>query len=212
MKKIAFGILAIGMAGAISARANLNLVNDGGFEQGTAGGSFTTYGVGAMGGWTVTAGNVDLVGGYWQPAAGSQSVDMAGFYANGTIQQTINNLTSGSWYYLTFDMSGNPDGLPVIKTLDVTFGNTSSVFTFDTTGISHANMNWSLRSGWFQANGISDDLIFTDASDPGTAFGAVIDNVSLVAVPEPTTVMAGALLLLPLGLSTVRILRKHRMA
>ena len=32
----------------------------------------------------------------------------------------------------------------------------------------------------------------------------------LVAVPEPTTVIAGALLLVPFGLSTLRILRKNR--
>jgi hypothetical protein len=29
-------------------------------------------------------------------------------------------------------------------------------------------------------------------------------------VPEPTTVLAGALLLLPLGASTLRILRRNR--
>ena len=33
-----------------------------------------------------------------------------------------------------------------------------------------------------------------------------------VAVPEPTTVLAGALLLLPLGASTLRILRRNRMS
>jgi hypothetical protein len=31
-------------------------------------------------------------------------------------------------------------------------------------------------------------------------------------VPEPTTVIAGALLLLPFGASTLRILRKNRTA
>jgi len=33
-----------------------------------------------------------------------------------------------------------------------------------------------------------------------------------IAVPEPTTVLAGALLLLPLGVSTLRILRRNRIA
>ncbi|MGA2801073.1 MAG: choice-of-anchor C family protein [Verrucomicrobiota bacterium] len=198
--------------------ASANLVLDGGFEQGAVSGPFQTYtAVSTMGGWTVTAGSVDLIGNYWQPAQGSQSVDMAGFYANGTIQQPINGLTAGAWYYFTFDMSGNPDGPPTIKTLDVTFGNTTQVFTFDTTGISHANMGWVLDSGWFQASGSSTVLSFTDASAPladgsPTAFGAVIDNVSLNAVPEPTTIIAGALLLLPFGASTLRILRKNRTA
>jgi hypothetical protein len=35
-----------------------------------------------------------------------------------------------------------------------------------------------------------------------------LDNISLTAVPEPTTMIAGALLLLPFGASTIRILRK----
>jgi hypothetical protein len=38
------------------------------------------------------------------------------------------------------------------------------------------------------------------------------DNVAYGAVPEPSTVVAGALLLLPFGISTVRILRKKQVA
>lgn len=193
--------------------ASANLVLDGGFELGTVSGGFTTYTATSPMGpdWIVTSGSVDLIGTYWQPAEGSQSVDMAGFFANGTIKQTINGLTAGAWYNLTFEMSGNPDGPPVIKTLDVGFGNTLGTFTFDTTGIDHNNMGWQLRSGLFQASGASTDLIFTDASAPGTAFGAVIDNVSLIAVPEPATMIAGALLLLPLFASAYRIIRNRKM-
>jgi hypothetical protein len=40
----------------------------------------------------------------------------------------------------------------------------------------------------------------------------LIDDVRLVAVPEPNTIIAGALLLLPFGMSTVRFLRKQRAA
>jgi hypothetical protein len=35
-----------------------------------------------------------------------------------------------------------------------------------------------------------------------------IDNVSLIAVPETGTVLAGAILLLPFGISTIRVLRR----
>jgi hypothetical protein len=34
----------------------------------------------------------------------------------------------------------------------------------------------------------------------------------MVPVPEATTIIAGALLLLPLGASTLRVLRKQRLA
>jgi hypothetical protein len=39
-----------------------------------------------------------------------------------------------------------------------------------------------------------------------------LDDISLVLVPEPTTMIAGALLLLPFGASTIRFLRKNRAA
>jgi hypothetical protein len=39
-----------------------------------------------------------------------------------------------------------------------------------------------------------------------------LDNVVVSAVPEPTTMIAGALLLLPFGASTLRLLRKTRAA
>lgn len=37
-------------------------------------------------------------------------------------------------------------------------------------------------------------------------------DIQTVCVPEPTTVMAGALLLIPFGVSTIRKLRKHSVA
>jgi hypothetical protein len=51
------------------------------------------------------------------------------------------------------------------------------------------------------------------AALPGNDF-ATISQVeqSFEQVPEPTTVLAGALLLLPLGASTLRILRRNRMS
>ena len=197
----------------LSGSAFANLVLDGSFEQGTVSGSYLqNYSApNPMGGWTVSAGSVDLIGPLtWQASEGSQSVDMAGLRANGTIQQTITGVTPLAMYYLTFDMSGNLGGGSAIKTLDVTFGNTSMVYTFDTTGITVTNMGWAQQSGWFQASGSSTVLSFTDASGGETSYGAAIDNVSLV--PEPTTMIAGALLLLPFGANTLRRLRKSRTA
>ena len=36
-------------------------------------------------------------------------------------------------------------------------------------------------------------------------------DITAIPVPEPTTMIAGALLLLPFGASTLRILRRNRM-
>jgi len=51
--------------------------------------------------------------------------------------------------------------------------------------------------------------------DNGTSVipaSANIESITLFPVPEPTTMIAGALLLLPFGVSTMRILRKNRAA
>ncbi len=42
--------------------------------------------------------------------------------------------------------------------------------------------------------------------------GAIIDRMVLTVVPEPATMIAGALLLLPFALSTLRVLRRNRAA
>lgn len=206
----------IGMAGAVmvlSSTASANLVIDGGFEMGAVSGGYQTYTAGStMGGWTVTAGSVDLIGSYWTGDPG-HSVDMAGLYQNGTITQTILNTTPGAWYHLSFDMSGNPDNnhQPQPKEVEVVFGNTTQRFSFSSTVNTYQNMGWQLREGDFQAIGTSTVLSFTDISGgvgSGTAFGAAIDNVVLVPVPEPATLVAGALLLLPFGASALRIVRR----
>ena len=60
-------------------------------------------------------------------------------------------------------------------------------------------------------SGLLTGLYLQDGS--GSAQPAFwVDDISLVAVPEPTTIIAGALLLLPFGASTLRILRRNRMA
>ncbi len=60
------------------------------------------------------------------------------------------------------------------------------------------------------ANGAYDayamNLWHTDAA------GAITYSQPMLAVPEPSTVVAGALLLLPFGVSTLRILRKKQVS
>jgi len=199
--------------------AKANLVVDGDFTAAPDPGTYTTYGVGTMGGWTVVSGSVDLIGTYWQaPPGGGRSVDMAG-NENGTIQQTISGLTVGQNYQLSFAMSGNPDGPPGVKTLGVglTIGGGSPItFTYTIGSNSHSDMQYQTETAVITATSTSEVLQFQDLSSgvdnpvgpPGTTpWGAVIGNVSLV--PEPTTMVAGALLLLPFGASTLRALRRR---
>jgi choice-of-anchor C domain-containing protein len=200
--------------------ASANLLVDGSFETPIASQPFQTFGTGALGtAWTVTAGSVDLIGNYWQTAQGSQSVDMSG-NENGTISQTI-NLAPGT-YKLIFDESGNPDGPPTLKQLNVSLGGgTPQEFDYTIGSNTHDNMQWVIKTAYFTVAGGPAALVFSDISSgigvanpvgPAgtTPWGAALDNVSLVAVPEASTMIAGALLLLPFGASTLRILRRNR--
>ena len=60
-------------------------------------------------------------------------------------------------------------------------------------------------------------VVHTSALKYASSLASIVDggasaNVSVLAVPEPTTMIAGAMLLLPFGASTLRILRRNRMA
>ena len=191
--------------------ASANLVIDGDFASPSLSGSYQTYNANSsMGAWKVTAGSVDLIHNYWSPPAGApQSVDMAGLQA-GTIQQAI--ITSPGYYRLTFDMAGNPDGSQGIKTLQVTFGDTSHTFTFDDRGKTRSNMGWTLETWDFHTSSTSTLLIFKDVSIPSTAYGSAIAEISLASVPEPTTIISGMMLLLPFGAGAMRKLRGSRAA
>ena len=196
--------------------ASANLVTDGDFTgAGTPSGYATYFATSTMGGWTVTAGSVDLIGTYWQgPPTGGNSVDMAGD-SSGTIQQTITGLDVGQQYDLSFYLSGNPDGAPTVKQLGVglsIIGSTVDTFSYTIGSNSHGSMDYTLETETFTATGTSEVLQFQDQSSYAgtTPYGAVIGGVSLTPVPEPTTVVAGAMLLLPFGMSTLRMLRKSR--
>ena len=98
--------------------------------------------------------------------------------------------------------SGNPDtGVSA-----VTFNNLGGAVTDGTYDI------------WNPGTSLGSSLSGMQTTGPGNpiypwplpVFGA--GTLSASAVPEPTTVIAGALLLLPFGASTLRILRKSRAA
>lgn len=77
-------------------------------------------------------------------------------------------------------------------------GTDVEVFTFLLTGLTENDFNYANANGYFigaHVQGI-----------PGGLSGAI------TAVPEPTTIIAGALLLMPFGASTFRILRRNRRA
>ena len=140
----------------------------------------------AITGWTLTSGSVDYVKGYWQPADGAYSLDLSGT-SPGSIAQTFDTV-AGHSYKVSFAMAGNPDSGPTVKTLQVqATGGALTQYSFDTSGKTKANMQWSTQTYQFTATGAATTLTFT--SSVNTPYGPTLDNVVVTDVtpaPVPT--------------------------
>jgi len=159
------------------------VIVNGHFEWGPSPQHFTTMNAGsnALSGWKINSGSVDYVVN-WQAAHGGRSLDMAGSQ-DGSISQSFAT-ESGSEYQVTFYLAGNPEGGETIKTLEVSAANDSETFTFDTTGKSMSNMGWEKKTFDFTATSGTTTLTFTSIG--GGAFGATLDDVSVVQI-NPTS-------------------------
>jgi choice-of-anchor C domain-containing protein len=199
--------------------ANAALFQNGSFELGIVDvGPFTTLNAGdnaSITGWTVGTGNIDYIGTYWTSADGTRSLDLNGLVP-GSISQTF-DVTPGQAYQVTFDLAGNPAGGPTAKTLTTSANATIVLSSFDTTGKDLSNMGWTPVSFNFTATGSTETLTFlsTTAGYSGnstypTAFGPALDNVSVTAVPEPSTWAMMILGFLGVGLASYR--RKRELA
>jgi hypothetical protein len=121
----------------------------------------------------------------------------------GSLSQTIFDLQPGQTYRVSFLLSGNSDltsfpgqNTDPIKNLILEVGATSQRFSFDITGFNQANMGWVTREMDFVAS--SPSMTLTVTSLEFSAYGPAVDNFSVVAVPEPSS-----LGLLILGLAGV---------
>jgi hypothetical protein len=121
--------------------------------------------------------------------------------------QTVSGLTIGQTYEFSLWLSSWDNASPAI--VDVRIDNVAqaTLSAPATPGIwvNHSFL-WTASSTSAGFTAIYDNNTVAQGND------FALDDLSLVAVPEPTTIIAGALLLLPFGASTLRILRRNRMA
>ena len=172
--------------------AKADLVN-GNFTQGAyiaSGPGYETLSAGSMDltGWTIVSGSVDWIQGYWQvPPSGGFSLDMDGT-TPGTISQAVAT-TIGKTYDLSFSLSGNPDGGPTTKVLQITSDAISSPVTnymYVVGGNSTGSMNWIGESYVFTATAATTTLTFASQDSPSNnPYGPALGALNLQATPEP---------------------------
>jgi choice-of-anchor C domain-containing protein len=134
-------------------------------------------------GWTVTGNSIDLLGPVWQASDGQRSLDLSGNYPGG-IQQSFSTVP-GVTYWVSFDLSGNPEGGPQFKTVRVTIGSFQQVYSVDSANQTRSSLVWHPISFWFVASSSSATLSFTSLNSG--AYGPLLDDVAVWPVPEPSS-------------------------
>lgn len=181
--------LAAAMVLSVAGSANAATLINGSFESGpNPGSSFVTLGTGdsSITGWTVSAGSIDYIGGYWPAQDGSRSIDLAGL-SLGTLSQTIADTVAGQAYTILFYASKNPDGGDPNRTGTISFGGNSLQFAYGLPN-DRSNMNWTQYTYNFVATGPNTVLSFAADQSAGCCYGPALDNVRIInAVPEPST-------------------------
>lgn len=156
-----------------------NLLKNGSFEEGPDPGPWAVFhkaGATTLPGWTISRGDIDVIGSGYQVAHGARCLDLDG-YVPGGIAQTIATVP-GRRYRLTFDLAGNE---PRVKKMRVTAAGQSAVFEFDAFGKTGQHLGWVGKTWEFTANKDSTTLEFQSLSASGGA-GPLLDNVAVVAV------------------------------
>jgi Protein of unknown function (DUF642) len=219
-KAIAIGFsAALLLAAAISAQAGTNLVTNGDFESTTNGNGQLGFNTDVTG-WTngpsgynfvFAPGTADSSGAngqfgnvtLWGPANGSNNglttsptggnfIAADGAFQVAPISQTINGLTAGNSYTVSFYWAGAQQSGFTGQTTEqwqVSFGNQEQS-TIVLTNASHGFTGWQQQSFTFTADGSSDLLSFLAVGTPaGVPPFSLLDGVTLEAtqLPEPAT-------------------------
>jgi hypothetical protein len=177
-----------------------------------------TLGSTAIPGWTVTTAALAWIGPSnpfgLSAAEGSYFLDLSGYHDNqpygGVAASTAFATTIGQQYQVTFDLGSDKNYNTASPQVDLAVnGGPAQVFVASPIG--NAVNRWEIFSYVFTATTASTTLSFAGAGPDNQKYIG-LDNVSVVPVPEPATAIAGLLLLLPFGVSTLRILRRNRAA
>jgi choice-of-anchor C domain-containing protein len=140
-------------------------------------------------GWTVFGGSIDYLGPPWNVSEGQRAVDLDGRDATFSgIAQTFAT-SIGEAYIVRFDLSGNPQGGPLIKQARVTVDSFTQDYAFDAEGQTLDALIWQPIEFSFLASSTSATLSFMSLTSTPNSYGALIDNVRVDTVPEPSSLL-----------------------
>jgi hypothetical protein len=197
------GVLAVALILALSSGAQANLVTNGSFENVTGASidnwvlvldarsdAASDFGTGSPYGSLVLAFN-------------AETLDVGG----GSATQDFGTTETGVTYMVSFAYA-QIGGAPNAQTLGVTINTTSvpipqQLFT-DSSPTNDLSTGWKRGSFTFVGNGLATGITFTDAI-AATGSDLIVDDVSIVAVPEATPL----LLLCGAGVVTLLISRRR---
>jgi len=198
-KLISFASAALVFA-ASSVQASLNLVQDPGFEGGETG-TLTL----ASTPWFNPSGNGDTVINSAHPHSGSFNATLTTQTGETAVLLQQMALTAGIGYTVNFWAStpGGPTPPPPSAggTLIVQLNGVTAGSVAIAAGTPYTEYNFTATP--VTSSGVLS-FIWASTTPPSTLF---LDDIS-VAVPEPTTMVAGALMLLPFAASTFRLRKK----
>ncbi|MGB4812185.1 MAG: FxDxF family PEP-CTERM protein [Methylophilaceae bacterium] len=136
-----------------------------------------------LGGWTLFSGSVDLIGAgspdlYNLLPGNGRYVDLDGSTNNAGVFDKQLALAGGTTYTLSFDLAGSQRG--DVNSVDVIFGTSSQTFILNSAD-PFTTHTMSFTTG---GNALYQ-IDFHNAG--GDNYGALLDNVTVTAVPEPET-------------------------
>ena len=224
MNKILLAVAATGfVVVGLPMSSFATIIHDGDFSVPNEGAGNTAYVYNPTGtAWTFAGGSgVTALPSYWAegPAAPPASGQVAFLQGVGADISQLVTVGSAGTYLLSWDTAGRPatpwgQGGNVTYTVSVTPPGTSGG-TSTTTGANFYSPVAFTAYSFLVNLAVGSTVVDFDVSSvnpAGTDESAFIDNVSLTPVPEASTIVSGALMLLPLGVSVARIMRKNLVA
>ena len=173
----------------------------------------SSFNSGPIADWTITG-----TAGVWNPstypAANLTAEDgmQVGYINGGSVSQVLSStLQANSTYNLGIYVAGRADGLNPGTAYSISLYAGSTLLTSVTSVAPTASVWTFLTDSYFSgSSSLVGQPLEIVISTPTSQLD--FDNVSLgvTAVPEASTMIAGALLLLPFGASTLRILRRKQ--